>query len=91
MGVNSLPKSVTRQRRGCDLNPGPSAPECSTLTTRLPSHPGGVGGANIVNVAGDWLHLMQLISLTITNAACTAYCRDNKKVKVACTRLSSVG
>jgi len=29
----------TRQRRGCDLNPGPSAPESSTLTTRLPSHP----------------------------------------------------
>ena len=39
MGVNSLPKTVTRQRRGCDLNPDPSAPECSTLTTRLPSHP----------------------------------------------------
>ena len=39
MGVNSLPKTVTRQRRGCDLNPGPSAPEPSTLTTRLPSHP----------------------------------------------------
>ena len=39
MGVNSLPKTVTRQRRGCDLNPGPSAPEFSTLTTRLPSHP----------------------------------------------------
>jgi len=38
MGVNSLPKSVTRQRRGCDLNPGPTAPESSTLTTRLPSH-----------------------------------------------------
>jgi len=38
MGVNSLPKTVTRQRRGCDLNPGPSA-ESSTLTTRLPSHP----------------------------------------------------
>ena len=38
MGVNSLPKTVTRQRRGCDLNPGPSAPESSTLTTRLPSH-----------------------------------------------------
>ena len=34
MGVNSLPKTVTRQRRGCDLNPGPSAPESSTLTTR---------------------------------------------------------
>ena len=39
MGVNSLPKTVTRQRRGCDLNPGPSAPDSSTLTTRLPSHP----------------------------------------------------
>jgi len=39
MGVNSLPKTVTRQRRDCDLNPGCSAPESSTLTTRLPSHP----------------------------------------------------
>jgi len=27
MGVNSLPKTVTRQRRDCDLNPGTSAPE----------------------------------------------------------------
>ena len=39
MYVNSLPKTVTRERRGCDLNPGPSAPESSTLTSRLPSHP----------------------------------------------------
>ena len=40
MGVNSLPKkTVTQQRRGCDLNPGASAPESSTLTARLPSHP----------------------------------------------------
>ena len=39
MGVNSLSKTVTRQRRDCDLNPGPSAPESSTLTTRLLSHP----------------------------------------------------
>ena len=42
MGVNSLPKTVTRQRRGCDLNPGRTAPESSTLTTRLPSHRGGL-------------------------------------------------
>jgi len=42
MGVNSLPKTVTRQRRDCDLNPGPCAPEFSTLTTRLPSHPRNV-------------------------------------------------
>ena len=33
--MNSLPKTVTRQRRDCDLNPGPSAPESSTLSTRL--------------------------------------------------------
>jgi len=39
MGVNSLPKTVIRQCRGCDLNPGLCAPESSTLTTRPPSHP----------------------------------------------------
>jgi len=39
MGVNSLPKTVTRQRRGCDLNRGTSAPEFSMLTTRLASQP----------------------------------------------------
>ena len=33
MGVNSLPKTVTRQRRGCDLNPGPTVPESSMLIT----------------------------------------------------------
>jgi len=37
--MNSLPKTVTRKRRDCDLNPVPSAPESSTLTTQLPSHP----------------------------------------------------
>ena len=36
--MNSLPTTVTRLRRHCDLNPGPSAPESSTLTTRLPSY-----------------------------------------------------
>jgi len=40
--VNSLPKTVTRQHRGCDLNPGLSAPESSMLTTRLQSHPGPI-------------------------------------------------
>jgi len=39
MGVNSLPKTVNQQRRDCDLNPGPSVPESSMLTTQLPSHP----------------------------------------------------
>ena len=41
MGVSSLPKTATRQRRDCDLNSGPSATESSTLTTRLPSQPAG--------------------------------------------------
>jgi len=36
MGVCSLPKTVTQQRRGCDLDPGL---ESSMLTIRLPSHP----------------------------------------------------
>ena len=33
--MNSLPRLLP----DCDLNPGHSAPESSTLTTRLPSHP----------------------------------------------------
>ena len=37
--MNSLPKTVTGQRHYCDLNPGLSVPESSTLTTLLPSHP----------------------------------------------------
>jgi len=37
--VSSLPKTGTRQRRDCDLKPGPSEPQSSTLTTRLPSRP----------------------------------------------------
>jgi len=41
--VNSLPKTVTQHCHGCDLNPGPSAPESSTLSTWLPSHPVTVG------------------------------------------------
>ena len=40
-GTMGVPKTVTWQRRDCDLNP---APESSTLTTRLPSHPKTVTG-----------------------------------------------
>ena len=58
MGVNSLPKTVTRQRRDCDLNPGPSAPESSTLNTRLPSHP----------IAGEE---MKITDYTIRLAGCS--------------------
>jgi len=41
--VNSLPKTVTGQRRDCGSNPGRSAPESSTL----PSHMTTVTGVNI--------------------------------------------
>ena len=44
-----MPKTVTRQRRGCDLNPGHFAPESSTLTTRLPSHPTRVSQQLLIN------------------------------------------
>ena len=62
--MNSVPKTVTRQRRDCDLNPGPSAPEFSTLTTRLPSHP-TAGGISYRRSRGDtylcgWNSIVQI-------------------------------
>ena len=59
MGVSSLPKTVTRQRRSCDLNPGPTVPESSTLTTRLPSHPLEVGPLNPAMGSGERCKLPQ--------------------------------
>ena len=44
--MNSLPETVTRQRRGCDLNPGPSAPESRTLSSLLMSHPYAIPGSS---------------------------------------------
>ena len=38
-GPSAIAELLVLRRRGCDLNPGPCAPESSTLTTRLPSHP----------------------------------------------------
>ena len=89
MGVNSLPKTVTRQRRGCDLNPGPSAPESSTLTTRLPSklH-------NWCIAISHWLHRFQLVtgdalvrpgnelSGTISNISTVVYIQPTAKRKI---------
>ena len=61
MGVNSLPETVTRQRRGCDLNTGPTAPESSTLTIRLPSH----SFYTLVRVRVIVIKVMKRISLMI--------------------------
>ena len=52
MGVNSLP--VTRQRRCCDLNPGPSALECSMLTTRPLIHPSSLYNDKFHCMHTDW-------------------------------------
>jgi len=51
MGVNSLPKTVSQQSRVCDLNPGHSAAESSTLTTRLASYPGSPGKRAVKRVS----------------------------------------
>jgi len=56
MGVNSLPKTVTRQRRGCDLNPGLSALEFSMLTTRLPRNNILSGGLALPAERALWGH-----------------------------------
>ena len=37
--MNSLPKTVTRQRHGCDLNPGPTAPESKHASNTVISSP----------------------------------------------------
>jgi len=63
MGVKSLPKTVTRQRCGCDLNPGPTAPESSTLTTRLPSHPELMDTSCIFSLNETGPENIQLVSI----------------------------
>jgi len=39
VGVNNLPKVVTQQRRGQELNSQPASCKSNDLATRLPSHP----------------------------------------------------
>jgi len=39
MGVNNLPKIVTRQRHSREVNSQPSSCKSNAITTRLPSHP----------------------------------------------------
>ena len=69
-----LPKTVTRQRRDCDLNPGTSAPESSTLTTRLPSHPNNStayksGNTRACELGGERRNIRsQLIPISINPA-----------------------
>jgi len=69
MGVNSLPATVTRQRHGYDLNPGPSAPESRTLTTRLLSHPWYVKCVDENNVKNPCVKSFEMVK-----SACEIIC-----------------
>ena len=85
-----MPKTFTRQRRDCDLNLGPSAPESSTLTTRLPSHPYSTVRAqnNNYKLAGMHTHarikardLDLRIQLKITETAMLVVAVDAKSLR----------
>ena len=70
--MNSLPKTVIRQRRDCDLNPGPSAPESSTLTTRLPSRQVQAGSINYTALSQSQAPVTPHCNYYIT--ICTTQC-----------------
>jgi len=86
MGVNSLPKTVTRQRCDCDLNPGHSAPESSTLTTRLPNHPGQGVVEKIVRLGDRQTPLLRCM-LCI---GCTIRCASLATIDVRPTTYTSL-
>ena len=70
--MSSLPKTVTRQRHDCDLNPGPSAPESSTLTTRLPSHP-RVKYSVAIQISGECVcGVKRCLCVTVQHVAMTS-------------------
>jgi len=71
--VSSLPKTVTRQRHGCNLNPGSSAPESSTITTWLPSHPSS-------------LYTQILTALPIKLQSCSSSSVENAETEVGWPR-----
>jgi len=74
--VNSLPKTVTRQRCCCDLNLGPSALESSILITRLPSHtPAGLPPPKpsvLERIKLNWQHLEWCLCLQSTSSPYTS-------------------
>ena len=83
--MNSLPKTVTRQRRDCDC---PSAPEFSTLTTLLPSHPGWLSKFQSIVIAVVWcLAWMQLQDLR-GNIRVFCRCRYDSRTQ-CCLRFPS--
>jgi len=86
MGVNSLPKTVTRQRCCCDLNSGPTAPKSSTLTTRLPSHPYGAVKRPIIHQRAkfreDWSNRSRDVAIFLIFKMSAAAIFDLQKLEI---------
>jgi len=85
MSVNSLPKTVTRQRRDCYLNPGPSAPESSTLTIRLPSHPRKMEDVKMTDQQGVFSNVIMrfhVLPFQLTTGICVQNTSSGQKRSV---------
>ena len=73
MGVNSLRTIVTRQHRSYDLNPDPTAPESSMLTTQLLSHPSTVTCRLLISLPVSTSHSLADVSMLTMPYQCTYY------------------
>ena len=69
VGVNNLPKVVTRQRRGRELNSQPASCKSNALATRLPCHPGLSS-----HLASLLMHLLFLFLLLMKHQSCSCVC-----------------
>ena len=77
--------SVPDRGLGCDLNPGPTAPETSTLTTQLPSHVDFISSISISSFS-SWninsKHTMLSVSvhtLETTGRSVQSFCRAHSR------------
>jgi len=76
VGVNNLPKVVTRQRRGRELNSQPASCESNALATRLPSYqwPPCVADADVIFCScGFFLWSPYVVGQTIIFSSCGSY------------------
>jgi len=64
---NGCEQFVARQRHDCNMNPGPSAPESSKLTTPLPSHPVFIAIRDQKTKNWFWIPIFRFHSLSHKN------------------------
>ena len=64
MGVSSLPKTVARQRRDCDLKPGPSTTRLPSQSTELKNKPTNKREARLTAVWGFKNHQLFLSTVS---------------------------